>query len=115
MVFPKGESEWRAAASRYLKGRLKGAGVTYGELARRLKKFGIPETERTITMKLSRGSFSATFLAACLAAIKAESMAVEDWRSDPHGKKAEMRQVPGPPAPESGGPTPVPPDPTDQA
>ena len=105
MVFPRGESEWRAVASWYLKGRLKEAGVTYGELARRLKKFGIPETERTITMKLSRGAFSATFLAACLAAIKADSMAIEDWRSDSHGKKAV----------ESGGPTPVPPDPTEQA
>jgi hypothetical protein len=81
MVFPKGEPEWRVVASAYLKGRLKEAGVTYAELARRLKKFGILETDRTITMKLSRGAFSATFLIACLAAIGAESLSVEDWRT----------------------------------
>lgn len=61
--------------------RLKEKGVTYAELAKRLKKFGIPETARTITMKLSRGAYSATFLAACLAAIGAENMNVEDWRA----------------------------------
>ncbi len=35
--------------------------ITYLELARRLKKHGFKETEASITNKLKRGSFSATF------------------------------------------------------
>jgi Domain of unknown function (DUF6471) len=38
------------------------ADVTYAELAKRLKKHGLKETEAGITMKLKRGTFAATFL-----------------------------------------------------
>jgi hypothetical protein len=48
------------------------------ELAKRLKKHGFKETEASITNKLRRGSFSATWLLACLAAMQLEGIKLED-------------------------------------
>jgi hypothetical protein len=47
-------------------------------LAKRLKKHGFKETEASITSKLKRGTFSATFLLACLAALELEGIALEE-------------------------------------
>jgi hypothetical protein len=63
---------------RYLKASLKQAGVTYEDLADRLKAFGFKETKASIASKLSRGSFSATFLIAVLRAIGKESVTLVD-------------------------------------
>jgi hypothetical protein len=52
--------------------------VTYVELAKRLKKHGFAETEASITNKLKRGTFSATFFLACLAAMELEGVVLED-------------------------------------
>ena len=52
--------------------------VTYAELAKRLKKHGLKETEAGITMKLKRGTFAATFLLACLAALELSGVSLED-------------------------------------
>jgi hypothetical protein len=55
------------------------AEITYAELARRLKKHGFKdETEAGITMKLKRGTFSATFFLACLAAMELEGVVLEE-------------------------------------
>jgi hypothetical protein len=52
--------------------------MTYAELAKRLKERGFKdETEAGITMKLKRGTFSATFFLACLAAMELEGVVVE--------------------------------------
>ena len=49
------------------------------DLARRLKKHGFKdETEASITNKLKRGTFSAIFLLATLAALEAEGVRLED-------------------------------------
>jgi len=55
-----------------LKAKLKGKEVTYVDLVKRLKKPGFTETEASITNKLKRGTFSATFFLACLAAMESE-------------------------------------------
>jgi hypothetical protein len=48
-------------------------------LAKRLKKHGFKdESESTITMKLMRGAFAASFLFACLAALELEGVRLED-------------------------------------
>jgi hypothetical protein len=47
-------------------------------LAERLKKHGLEETEASVTNKLSRGTFPATFLLAALVAIGAETVKLED-------------------------------------
>jgi Domain of unknown function (DUF6471) len=63
---------------RYLKAALKQAGVTYEDLATRLQDFGFRETKASIASKLSRGSFSATFLIAALKAIGRDTIPLSD-------------------------------------
>jgi hypothetical protein len=79
MPLPKAEEEWAARASTFLKGKMKEAEVTYAELVKRLKKHGFKdETEAGITMKLKRGTFSATFFLACIAALELEQVVLEE-------------------------------------
>jgi hypothetical protein len=79
MVLPKAEEEWAARASAFLKNKMKEAEITYAELAKRLKKHGFKdETEAGITMKLKRGTFSATFFLACIAAMELEGVGLEE-------------------------------------
>jgi len=72
------EKELATKVSRFLKAELKRAGVTYTELAKRLENHGMTETEASITNKLSRGTITATFLLAALAALELEVMRLED-------------------------------------
>lgn len=72
------EAEWQAKASAFLKAKMKEAGVKYVELAERLRDHGFEETEASITMKLKRGSFAATFLLAALAALEMEGLRLEE-------------------------------------
>ena len=57
---------------------MKEADVTYVELAKRLKRHGFAKTEASITMKLKRGAFAATFLLTSLAALEVEGVRSED-------------------------------------
>ena len=78
-TFAKTEQEWAERVRAYLKAELAKADVTYVELAKRLKKHGFKdETEASITAKLKRGTFTAIFLLACLAALEAEGVRLED-------------------------------------
>jgi hypothetical protein len=47
---------------------VKRAEVSYAKLARRLKEHGLEETEASITAKLNRGTFAATFFLATMRA-----------------------------------------------
>jgi Domain of unknown function (DUF6471) len=78
MRLAKSEQELAERASRFLKVELKRANVTYEELARRLKKHGLEETRASVSAKLKRGTFAATFLLACLAALELERIRLED-------------------------------------
>lgn len=69
---------WEDRAKRFLKAELARANVGYRELAERLKKHGLEETEASVANKLSRGTFPATFLLAALIAIGAEVVKLED-------------------------------------
>ena len=69
---------WEDRAKRYLKAELKRADVGYRELAERLKKHGLDESEASVANKLSRGTFPATFMLAALVAIGAEVVKLED-------------------------------------
>jgi Domain of unknown function (DUF6471) len=69
---------WEDRAKRLLKAELARADIGYRELAERLKKHGMKETEASIANKISRGTFSATFLLAALIAIGAEVVKLED-------------------------------------
>ncbi len=73
------EEEWAERAAAFLKHKLRQGEVTYAELAKRLKKHGFKgETEASITNKLKRGTFSATFFLACMAAMELEGVALDE-------------------------------------
>ena len=72
------EREWANRARRYVKAELKRAEVSYAELARRLKEHGLEETEASITAKLNRGTFAATFFLATMKAIGREQVNIAD-------------------------------------
>lgn len=69
---------WEERAKRFLKAELKRADVGYRDLAERLKKHGMQETEASISNKINRGTFSATFMLAALIAIGVETVRLED-------------------------------------
>lgn len=70
--------EWEARASAFLKHKLQEAEVTYAELAKRLKRHGFKETEASVTNKLKRGTFPATWFLAVLAALELDGVALEE-------------------------------------
>jgi hypothetical protein len=73
------EAEWAERAAAFLKHKLQEGEVTYADLAKRLKKHGFKaETENSITAKLKRGTFQATFFLACLAALELDGVALEE-------------------------------------
>jgi hypothetical protein len=78
MTLAKTEEEWGSRASAFLKAKMKETGVTYAELAKRLKKHGLKETEAGITMKLKRGTFTAIFFLACIAALELEQVVLDE-------------------------------------
>jgi ribose 1,5-bisphosphokinase PhnN len=72
------EREWADRARRYVKAELKRVEVSYAELARRLKEHGLEETEASITAKLNRGTFAATFFLATMKAIGRQTVNLEE-------------------------------------
>lgn len=72
------EKELASKATRFLKAELKRANVTYAELARRMEAHGLKETESSIANKLSRGTISAAFLLAALAALEIAALTLAD-------------------------------------
>lgn len=73
------EKDWGVRASRFLKAELRRAGIGYKELAERLNKQGMEETETSITGKLARGTFAASFLLATMEAIGMEQVRLQDF------------------------------------
>jgi Domain of unknown function (DUF6471) len=69
---------WEERAKRFLKAELARADIGYRELAERLEKHGLQETEASIANKISRGTFSATFLLASLKAIDRDELSLQD-------------------------------------
>jgi len=72
------QAEWEERAAAFLKHKLREGEVTYADLAKRLKRHGFKETEASITNKLKRGTFPATFFLACLAALELDGVALEE-------------------------------------
>jgi len=75
----KSEEEWAERAAAFLKHKLKDCEVTYVELAKRLKRHGFKdETEASVTNKLARGTFPATWFLAVLAALELDGVSLEE-------------------------------------
>jgi hypothetical protein len=72
------QPSWEERAKRFLKAELTRADVSYRELAERLKKHGMKESEASVANKISRGTFPATFFLAALVAIGCEAVTLED-------------------------------------
>ena len=70
------EFDWQGAASRLLKSEMALAGVTSRQLAARLTRLGLEETEASVKNKIYRGSFSLAFMLACLQALGREKLEV---------------------------------------
>lgn len=66
-----------ARVKNILKAELKRKGLTYRDLAERLTANGIPETERNLTNKIARGTFTAAFFVQCLDAIGCTSLRLD--------------------------------------
>lgn len=72
------EKEWGDRARRFIKAELRRAGIGYKELAERLNEHGLDETETSITGKLARGTFAASFFLAVLAVLGLETVRLSD-------------------------------------
>ena len=68
---------YEAQAKNILKGELKRRGITYAQLAERLKGLGVNENERNLANKISRGSFTAAFFMMCMDAIGVRNVSLE--------------------------------------
>jgi virulence-associated protein VapD len=77
MAVPKGKT-WEDRVRLFIKAEIKRADVTYEDLAKRLEKHGFKESAASIANKLSRGTFSATFLMATIAALELEGIQLAD-------------------------------------
>lgn len=64
-------------AKNILKSELKRRGITYAQLAEKLKAKGANENERNLANKISRGSFTAAFFMMCMDVIGANSVNLE--------------------------------------
>jgi hypothetical protein len=71
--------EWEQRVKGLLKAELKRRNLGYRELAEKLTAMGIPETERNIANKVSRGGFTAVFLIQCLVAIGAREVRFDEF------------------------------------
>ncbi len=79
LTIAKTEEEWAERAAAFLKHKLQQEVVTYAELAKRLKKHGFKsESDNSITAKLKRGTFPATWFLAVLAALEQDGVALEE-------------------------------------
>lgn len=74
-------SNWDDKAKRLLKSELVKRGVSNTDLVMLLNEIGIEETKAGIDSKISRGSFSATFLLQCLTVIGCQKIEIEDYES----------------------------------
>ena len=74
-------SNWDDKAKRLLKSEMVKRGFTNADLVGLLNEIGAEETKASIDSKISRGSFSATFLLQCLTVIGCHKLDIEDYES----------------------------------
>jgi hypothetical protein len=63
------DRDWNAHVKGMLKAELKRRNLSYKDLADMLGKIGVEDSERNITNKVNRGTFTAAFFVQCLEAI----------------------------------------------
>jgi hypothetical protein len=70
--------DWQALVKNLLKAELKRKGLSYADLAEKLKAIGVKDSERNISNKLSRGTFTAVFFVQCMEAIGVRTIHLGD-------------------------------------
>lgn len=80
--------DWQEQAKWLLKSELIRRGVSNEDLVSLLKNIGVEETKTSIDSKISRGTFSASFLLQCLNAIGCETF-------NPEISSLNMAEEPG--------------------
>jgi len=70
--------DWQAKVKGLLKAELKRRELSYADLAEKLGTIGVKETERNISNKIGRGSFTAVFFFQCMEAIGCKTIHLED-------------------------------------
>jgi hypothetical protein len=68
---------WDNDARNILKAEIVRRGLTYERLGKLMSAVGVPETTRSITNKLSRGTFSFIFFLQAMHAMGAKSVTIE--------------------------------------
>lgn len=68
---------YEVRAKNILKAELKRRGITYAQLAERLRAVGAKENERNIANKISRGSFTAAFFMMCMDVIGVHDLSLQ--------------------------------------
>ncbi|MFZ4672589.1 MAG: DUF6471 domain-containing protein [Flavobacterium sp.] len=74
-------SNWDDKAKRLLKSEMVKRGFSNADLVALLNEIGVEETKASIDSKISRGSFSATFLLQCLTVIGCHKLEIESYES----------------------------------
>lgn len=69
---------WTPRVKNMLKAELKRRGVSYRDLAEKLTAMGTPESERNLSNKIARGTFTAAFFVHCLVAVGAATLRLDD-------------------------------------
>ncbi len=66
--------DWQAHVKGILKAELKRRDLSYRDLAEKLEAIGVKDSERNISNKISRGSFTAVFFMQCMEAIGCDTV-----------------------------------------
>ncbi len=67
-------TDWEAKARGLVRAEMAKYGLTYSQLAEKLKAVGVSEDERNLRNKVSRGKFTAAFLLQCLSAMETRTV-----------------------------------------
>jgi hypothetical protein len=70
--------DWQAQVKGILKGELKRKNLSYADLAEKLAAVGVKDSERNISNKVSRGTFTAIWFVQCMEAIGVKTIHLED-------------------------------------
>lgn len=72
------ERDWNKHAVGILKAEVKRRHLSYRDLAERLTAMGISESERNVTNKINRGTFTAAFFLQCLEALECKVLRLDE-------------------------------------
>ena len=70
--------EWNNKAKNIIKAELSKKGIDYIELAKKLNKIGVEETQMNIANKINRGTFNFTFALQIFEALGIENLRLKD-------------------------------------